>query len=36
MLFCALMASGEIVLRKAGGWQTLTAQPLEPAIDLAA
>lgn len=36
MLFWALMASGQIVMRKVDGWQTLS-QPLEPAtLDLAA
>jgi putative transposase len=36
MLFWALMASGQIILRKVDGWQTLTTQPLEQEIDLAA
>jgi len=36
MLFWALMASGQIIMRKVDGWQTLTTQPLEPEIDLAA
>ena len=36
MLFWALMASGQIVMRKVDGWQTLS-QPLDPAaLDLAA
>ena len=35
MLFWALLASGQIVLRKVGGWATLTA-PLAKPIDLAA
>jgi len=36
MLFWALLASGQIVMRKIDGWQTL-AQPLEPtALDQAA
>jgi putative transposase len=36
MLFWALLASGQIVMRKVDGWQTLS-QPLEPAtLDLAA
>lgn len=36
MLFWALMASGQITMRKVDGWQTLTTQPLEQEIDLAA
>jgi len=36
MLFWALMASGQIIMRKVDGWQTLTTQPLEQEIDLAA
>ena len=36
MLFWALLASGQIVMRKVDGWETL-AEPLSPtAIDLAA
>jgi putative transposase len=36
MLFWALLASGQIVMRKVDGWQTLS-QPLDPeALDLAA
>jgi putative transposase len=36
MLFWALMASGQIVMRKVDGWQSLS-QPLDPeALDLAA
>jgi putative transposase len=36
MLFWALLASGQIVMRKVDGWQTIS-QPLEPAtLDLAA
>jgi putative transposase len=36
MLFWALMASGQIVMRKVDGWETLS-QPLDPeALDLAA
>jgi putative transposase len=36
MLFWALMASGQIIMRKVDGWQTLTTQPLKQEIDLAA
>ena len=36
MLFWALMASGQIIMRKVDGWQTFTTQPLKPEIDLAA
>lgn len=36
MLFWALMASGQIIWRKAGEWQTITTHPLEQEIDLAA
>ena len=36
MLFWALMASGQIILRKVDGWQTLTTQPLKQEIDRAA
>ena len=36
MLFWALLASGQIVMRKIDGWQTLS-RPLDPeALDLAA
>jgi putative transposase len=36
MLFWALLASGQIVMRKVDGWQSLS-QPLQPAtLDLAA
>ena len=36
MLFWALLASGQIVMRKVDGWQTLS-QPLDPeTLDLAA
>jgi putative transposase len=36
MLFWALMSSGQIVMRKVDGWQSLS-QPLDPeALDLAA
>jgi len=36
MLFWALLASGQIILRKIDGWQTLDTKPTAQAIDLAA
>ena len=36
MLFWALLASGQINMRKVDGWQTLAAQPIGQPIDLAA
>jgi putative transposase len=36
MLFWALMASGQIVMRKIDGWQTLATKPTDQPIDLAA
>jgi putative transposase len=36
MLFWALLASGQIVLRKIDGWQTLATNPIAQPIDLAA
>jgi putative transposase len=36
MLFWALLASGQITMRKIDGWQTLNEKPSDPAIDLAA
>jgi putative transposase len=36
MLFWALLASGQIAMRKVDGWQSLAQQPSESAIDLAA
>ena len=36
MLFWALLASGQITLRKVDGWQTLAALPSDSPIDLAA
>ncbi len=36
MLFWALLASGQIIMRKADGWQTLDAQPIAQPIDRAA
>jgi hypothetical protein len=34
--FWALLASGQITMRKADGWQTLATKPTDPVIDLAA
>ena len=36
MLFWALLASGQIKMRKVDGWQTLTIKPIDRPIDLAA
>ena len=36
MLFWALLASGQIVMRKVDGWQTLAEKPSDQIIDLAA
>jgi transposase-like protein len=36
MLFWALLASGQITMRKVDGWQTLTIKPIDQPIDLAA
>src|SRR3982075_2358216 len=36
VLFWALLASGQITMRKVDGWQTLNEKPSDPAIDLAA
>ena len=36
MLFWALLASGQITMRKVDGWQTLTEKPIPQCIDLAA
>jgi putative transposase len=36
MLFWALLASGQIRMRKVDGWQTLSAKPIDQPIDLAA
>jgi putative transposase len=36
MLFWALLASGQITMRKVDGWESLAEQPSEQAIDLAA
>ena len=36
MLFWALLASGQINMRKVDGWQTLATKPIDHPIDLAA
>ena len=36
MLFWALMGSGQIVMRKVDGWQSLAEKPADQIIDLAA
>jgi putative transposase len=36
MLFWALLASGQITMRKVHGWQTLNEKPSDPTIDLVA
>jgi putative transposase len=36
MLFWALLASGQISMRKVDGWQTLATKPVDQAIELAA
>ena len=36
MLFWALLASGQITMRKVDGWQTLAEKPNDQIIDLAA
>jgi transposase-like protein len=36
MLFWALLASGQIIMRKVDGWQTLATKPIAQPIDLAA
>ena len=36
MLFWALLASGQINMRKVDGWQTLAIKPIDQPIDLAA
>ena len=36
MLFWALMASGQITMRRVDGWQTLDQAPVEQPLDLAA
>jgi putative transposase len=36
MLFWALLASGQINMRKVDGWQTFATKPVDQPIDLAA
>jgi hypothetical protein len=36
MLFWALLASGQITMRKENGWQTFAEKPSDQTIDLAA
>jgi hypothetical protein len=36
MLFWALLASGQINMRKVDGWQTLVTLPIDQPIDVAA
>ena len=36
MLFWALLASGEINMRKVDGWQTVATEPTDQPFDLAA
>jgi transposase-like protein len=36
MLFWALMASGQIIMRKIDGWQTLATKPVDQHVELAA
>jgi hypothetical protein len=36
MLFWALLASGQITMRKIDGWQTITTKFIDQPIDLAA
>ena len=36
MLFWALLAAGQITMRKVDGWETLTQKPADKAVDLAA
>jgi transposase-like protein len=36
MLFWALLASGQINMRKVDGWKTLATKPIDQPIDLAA
>jgi len=36
MLFRALMASGQITMRRVDGWQTLDQAPVEQPLNLAA
>ncbi len=36
MLFWALLASGQITMRKVDGWESLSERPVNQTIDLAA
>jgi hypothetical protein len=36
MLFWALLAAGQIIMRKVDGWQTLTCKLADEPVDLAA
>jgi putative transposase len=36
MLFWALLDSGQIIMRKVDGWETLAERPCDETIDLAA
>jgi hypothetical protein len=36
MLFWALLASGQITMRKADGWRSLNERPSDQTVDLAA
>ena len=36
MLFWALLASGQIVMRKVDGWESLAEKPFDHTIDLTA
>jgi putative transposase len=36
MLFWALLASGQITMRKVDGWPTLAVRPTDAVVDLAA
>jgi hypothetical protein len=36
MLFCALLASGQITMCKVDGWRSLAVKPFDQTIDLAA
>ena len=36
MLSCALLASGQIIMRKVDGWDTLATKPNDQPFDLAA
>jgi hypothetical protein len=36
MLFWALLASGQIIMRKVDGWESLAEKPFDQIIDLVA